>query len=154
MFPRIARLKSSRDIAVAVIIYSLSKIVERKDYQKYPGWKKFYEMFMREILHTIDAIEANDEKKLKSHLMGIRKSIDKLSGKLKTYIQDVFRSASINKASRIYEHGVSMEKTASLLGVTMFELAEYAGKTGISDVPLAKTQGVKERLKVAEGIFG
>ena len=46
-----------------------------------------------------------------------------------------------------------MEKTASLLGVTMFELAEYAGQTGISDVPLAKTGGVKKRINLAMEMF-
>jgi hypothetical protein len=142
------------NVAIAVIVYSLSKIIERKDYQKYPGWKNFYQTNLKLIDKTINALAKKDDAGARSSLTLIRKSIGKLSGKLKLYIQDVFRKAQINKASRIYEHGISMEKTASLLGVTMFELAEYAGKTGISDVPLAKTQGVKERLKVVEGIFG
>jgi hypothetical protein len=30
------------NIAVAVLVYSLSKIVERLDYRQLPGWKKFY----------------------------------------------------------------------------------------------------------------
>ena len=29
------------NIAVAIILYSLSKIIERKTYRDYPGWKKF-----------------------------------------------------------------------------------------------------------------
>ncbi len=141
-------------VAVAVITYSLSKIIERKDYQKYPQWKNFYRTNIDLIDKTINALVKSDDTKVRNYLTLMRKSIDKLSGKLKIYIQDVFRKAEINKASRIYEHGISMERTASLLGVTMFELAEYAGRTGISDVPLAKTQGVKERLKVVEDIFG
>ena len=146
--------QDSDNVAIAVIIYSLSKIIERKDYQKYPEWKNFYQTNLNLINKTILALTKNDDAKARSHLTLMRKTIGKLSGKLKVYIQDVFRKAEINKASRIYEHGVSMERTASLLGITMFELAEYAGKTGISDVPLAKTQRVKERLRVAEDIFG
>jgi hypothetical protein len=76
-----------------------------------------------------------------------------LSGKLKRYVQDVFQRARVNKASRIYEHGISMEKTANLLGVTLYELAEYAGKTGISDVPLGKTLNVKARIKILTEMF-
>ena len=34
--------QDSDNIAVAVIVYSLSKIIERQDYRQLPGWKKFY----------------------------------------------------------------------------------------------------------------
>ena len=141
------------NVAVAVVVYSLSKIIERKDYQKYPQWKKFYQTNLDLIDKTISALRKSNDAEARKYLVSMRKSIGKLSGKLKTYIQDVFRQAEINKASRIYEHGISMEKTASLLGLTMFDLAEYVGKTGISDVPLAKTQGVKQRINVAMEMF-
>lgn len=142
------------NVAVAVIVYSLSKIAERKNYQKYSGCDEFCRTIIKLLDKTASALAKSDDTKARSYLTLMRKSIGKLSGKLKGYIQDVFRKAEINKASRIYEHGVSMERTASLLGVTMFDLAEYAGKTGIPDVPLAKTQGVRARLKVAEEMFG
>jgi hypothetical protein len=141
------------NVAVAVIVYALSKIIERKSYQKYPGWEEFYKTNLDLIDKTISALAKNDDAKARDYLTLMRKAIGKLSGKLKIYIQDVFRRASINKASRIYEHGISLERTASLLGVTMFELAEYAGKTGISDIPLAKTKRVKERINTAMEMF-
>ncbi len=142
-----------RHIAVAVIVYALSKIIERKKYQKYSKWGEFYKTNVDLIDKTIIALAKSDDAKVRDYLTLMRKSIGKLSGKLKIYIQDVFRKASINKASRIYEHGISLERTASMLGVTMFELAEYAGKTGISDVPLAKTKGVRERINTAMEMF-
>lgn len=141
------------NIAVAVIVYSLSKIIERKDYRKYSGWNQFYKTIISLINNSIISLKEDDEKKFKGSLKLVRQAINKLSGKLKIYIKDVFRRASVNKASRIYEHGISMEKTASLLGITMFELAEYAGQTGISDVPESKTLGVKSRIKLAEEFF-
>ena len=55
----------------------------------------------------------------------------------------------IKKASRIYEHGISMQKTAKLLGISIWELAEYSGQTGISNVNLSITLDVKERIKNA-----
>lgn len=141
------------NIAVAVVVYSLGKIFERGNYKQLPGWGGFYKIIISSLNSSIADIEKNDEEKFRKDLELIRKSIEKLSGKLKKYIQEVFRKAQINKASRIYEHGISMEKTANLLGVTLYELAEYAGKTGISDVPLGKTLGVKARIKLAEGLF-
>ena len=84
----------------------------------------------------------------------IRTAISKLSGKMKSYIYDVFRKAEINKASKIYEHGISMEQTANLLGLTLFELASYAGqKPEISETPFTKTMNVKSRIKRAEDLF-
>ncbi len=141
------------NIAVAVAVYSLSKIVERREYRNFPGWKDFYKTVMLCIDDSINAIKKNDDKKLKDSLMLIRKSVSKLSGKLKNYIQDVFRKAEINKASKIYEHGISMEKTASLLGITMFELASYAGQKPDGEAPLSKTIDVKTRIKTAMDMF-
>ncbi len=149
-----ASLEQDADnIAVAVIIYALSKIIERQDYRKYPEWANFYKTIISLIDNSIIALKKGDEKKFKENLKLVRQTINKLSGKLKIYIKDVFRSATINKASRIYEHGISMEKTASLLGITMFELAEYAGKTGIPDVAESKTLSVKARIKIAMEMF-
>jgi hypothetical protein len=141
------------NIAVAVAVYSLSKIVERKEYTNFSGWKEFYKTILSCIDSSINAIKRNDDKGLKESLMLIRKVVSKLSGKLKSYIQDVFRKAEINKASKIYEHGISMETTASLLGITLFELASYAGQKPDGNVSLTKTIGTKERIKIAMEFF-
>ena len=145
--------QDSTSIALAVIVYSLGKILERTDYQQYPDWEKLYQTIISSIDGSIIAAKAKDENKLKINLEKIRKSVGKLSGNFKKYIEDVFRMASISKASRIYEHGISMGKTAKLLGITMYELADYAGKTGISNMPEGKTFDVKSRIKLVEEMF-
>ena len=116
------------NIAAAVIVYSLSKIIEREAYKSLAGWKKFYDIYISSIDRIISALKNKDDKAFRKDIAIIRNAIEKLSGRLKSYIQDVFRKASINRASKIYEHGISMEKTASLLGITLFELASYAGQ--------------------------
>jgi len=143
------------NIAAAVIVYSLSKIIEREDYKKLPGWKKFYKIYLESIDKIIEAIKKEDDKGYRESIKKIRKGISQLSGKLKQRIQEVFRDASINKASRIYEHGTSMEKTAKLLGITLYELAEYAGeKEEETEIQKTKTIDVKTRIKNAMEIFG
>lgn len=141
------------NIAVAVIVYSLSKIIEREDYQKLPGWNNFYKTYINAIDKTISAIQKNDEKAVNQNLNLITKAIGKLSGKLKQYIQDVFRKASINKASKIYEHGISMEKTAELLGITLFELASYAGQKDLPPPVPERSTDVHSRIKLAMEMF-
>jgi len=141
------------NINVAVAVYSLDKIFEREHYKKYPDWKKLSKTIISSLECSIEDLEKNDLKDFRKDFENIRLCINKISGKLKEYIQEVFRKAKINKASRIYEHGISMEQTAKLLGITMFELADYAGKTGIADVPESKTIDAKSRIKLAEEIF-
>ena len=141
------------NIASAVIVYSLSKITERRDYREFPGWNKFYSVYISAINNSIEAIKRNDNKKFRQNIELIRKAIEGLSGKLKDNIKHVFRQASINKASRLYEHGISMETTAKLLGVTLFELASYAGQKEGSDVPESVTISVKDRIKFAMELF-
>jgi hypothetical protein len=140
------------NIAVAVIVYSLSKIIERENYKSLPGWKNFYNLYMKSIDGIILALKKNDEATAGKYLESIRIGIDKISGRLKEYIQDVFRNASINKASKLYEHGISMERTSKLLGVTMFELASYAGQR-TNDFAKTMTLDVRQRIKVAEDMF-
>ncbi|MEK6840369.1 MAG: hypothetical protein AABX79_00240 [Nanoarchaeota archaeon] len=141
------------NIAAAVIVYSLSKMVERADYKRLPGWGKFYETYISCIDKIIKSVEEKNDKLYEEHIKMLRKAIEKLSGKLKIYIQDVFRKASINKASKLYEHGISMERTAGLLGITLFELAEYAGSKDLPDTQQIRTVDVKARIKMAMEMF-
>jgi hypothetical protein len=140
-------------ISLAVIIYSLSKLIEREDYKNEKNWDKFYQNYIQNIDDMIYALKNEDLNRFHQEIQSNRKLIQGLSGHLKKYIQDVFQGAKINKASRIYEHGISMEKTASILGVSLWELAEYTGKTQINNVNLGLTIPIKERIKFAEEIF-
>ena len=141
------------NIAIAVIVYSLSKLIERKRYAECSGWKRFFKRFIMHMDLAAEELRKNNEMKFHYHVQEIIQGINKLSGKFGDYIKDVFKKARINKASRIYEHGVSMEKTAKLLGISMWELAEYAGQTGISDANLGISKNVKDRIMLAEKVF-
>lgn len=141
------------NIASAVVIYSLSKIIEREDYKTLPGWNNFYRIYIEAIEKCIYSLEQRNDEGFRQSIKMIRKAIENLSGKLKDYIQDVFRKAEINKASRIYDHGISMEKTAGLLGITLFELARYVGEKEGSDTPESITINVTQRVKFAMEMF-
>jgi hypothetical protein len=141
------------NVAIAVIVYSISKIIERSSYKSQVGWDKFYKGLIMGINNSIDALNKDDDTHLSNHIEGIRKKIDGLSGNLKKYIQDVFLKASINKASKIYEHGISMEKTAKLLGISLWELAGYAGQKDMDGQDFGRTLNAKQRIKLAMEMF-
>jgi hypothetical protein len=140
-------------IALAVIIYSLSKLIERESYKTEKNWNQFYKSYLKNINDMIQSLKKENIKRFREEIHENRSLIQKLTGNLKHYIQDVFRRARVNKASRIYEHGISMEKTATILGITVWELAEYAGRTRIADHNLAVTMTIQDRVKLAEKIF-
>jgi len=141
------------NINVAVVLYALSKILERTRYHEMEGWAKFIKTYEDSLGNALIALKRNDIDAYRSQINRIKEAVDKLSGKLKGYIEGVFRKAQINKASRIYEHGISREVAAKILGISLWELNDYVGRTGIADVDLAYTLDIKKRIKNAEDIF-
>jgi len=139
-------------VSIAVIIYSLSKLIVRENYHDEKNWKNFYNDYLKNINDMISLLEENKIDEFRTEVDSNRRLIEELSGNLKHYISDVFRRAKINKASKIYEHGISMEKTAKILGISLWELTEYAG-TRVIDADLTITMPVKQRIKIAEEIF-
>ncbi len=149
-----ASTKQDEDnISLAVTIYSLGKIFERQDYRNLKGWEDFNRLITTSLNNSIKYLEKNDLENYKKNFVLIGKAINKISGKLKNYIEQVFEKAKVNKASRIYEHGISLGKTANLLGVSLYDLVNYTGGTGIADTDLNQTIDVKQRIKFAEEIF-
>ena len=141
-------LQDSGSITLAVVIYTLSKLIERSDHAKATNWKQFSKKFNSWMLLAIKARGEEKTDEYEAYLEQARKSLTSMLGNLKPYIQEVLLKASINKASRIYEHGISLGKTAQLLGVTQWELSEYAGQKKQEDGGY-NTFDVKKRAKMA-----
>ncbi len=140
-------------IAIAVVIYAMSKIIERREHENFRGCDEFCDKSLKSLDKAIVALEKNDQKKFSESLNEITKTVNKMSGNLRKYIQEVIRKSSINKASKIYEHGISLEQTANLFGVTLYELATYTGQKDFSDIEANKSISVKDRIKLAEEFF-
>ncbi len=140
-------------ITLAVLIYALSKLIERKDYERIKNWDKFVKKISAFLDLAITTLKEGNESKYKVYLEMSRKTLTSISVNLKPYIQEVLRKAAINKASKIYEHGVSMEATAKMLGITQWELSEYAGQKQTSDNPYNETIDVKKRAQTALEFF-
>jgi len=141
------------NVIVAVVIYALGKIFEREHYKEMPGWQKF----QKEVLLNIDAVirhlRSGEIVKARIDLGKIRNAVNNISGNLRLYITDVFEKASINKAFKIYEHGLSDEQTAKLLGISLWDLASYIGQSGVHETKLNQGIPTKKRINFAEEIF-
>ncbi|MBT3642817.1 hypothetical protein HN604_01695 [archaeon] len=141
------------NIIVAVLVYSIGKILERKHYRNMEGWDIFYNSLLKNLDAGTVCLANDDLSKCRISFGKIRASLNKIDGNLGTYIKDVFRKAEINKAFKIYEHGISSEKTAELLGVSLWDLSSYIGQSSISEAHISMSMPVKKRLKIAEDIF-
>jgi len=140
-------------ITIAVLVYALSKIYGREYYKRQKGWINFEKKLQKKLNNALDAIKKKDINTYENILKGIFTIIDGLDHNIKDYISVVFEKARVNKASRLYEHGISLGKTADLLGVTQYELMDYAGKTFIADSAEAQTLNILERIKIARSLF-
>lgn len=139
-------------LTIAVLAYSLGKLLERRDGMKIRGWDDFVKKFNSYIPLAIKALKENKVEAYENYLLLARKSLSSISGNLRKDINDVLRKASINKASKIYEHGISLGKTADLLGVTQWELADYTGQMKV-DESHTHTLNIKRRAQMALEFF-
>jgi len=140
-------------ITLAVLIYTLSKLVERQDYKRIKNWDNFVKKFCSFLSLAVISLKEDNEKKYIDYLERARKTFNSFSVNLKPYIQEVLRKSSINKASKIYEHGISMGRTAKILGITQWELSEYTGQRAIDDNPYNETIDVVKRAQIALEFF-
>ena len=139
-------------IIIAVLIYSLNKLIEKKQHTEIKHWYKFIKKFNFYISLSIAAVEQDNQEKFLKHLENAKKSLENISN-LKPIIEEVVRKASINKASKIYEHGISLGNTAKLLGVTQWELSEYVGQKENIHAKETLTMNIKNRAKMAMEFF-
>jgi len=144
--------QDSASITIAVLIYTLSKLVERQDFSRFKNWDLFVKKFNSYLNLAIISLEEENFNKYEEYISLARKCIESQSISLKPYIQEVMKKASINKGGKIYEHGLSLEQTSKLLGITQWELADYVGSR-TSDNRSLRTIDAKKRAKMALEFF-
>lgn len=131
-------------ISVAVIIYAVSKVVERTG-----------EVDKKLKQHIIEMRKFLVEGHLQNFHRAIRNTIlhiSKLDGKIKMYIEQVMQQGRIKKGSKLYEHGISIARSADLLGISQWQLLDYVGKTTMTDAT-PQSLDVKKRLSFARELF-
>ncbi|MDO8643076.1 MAG: hypothetical protein Q7R76_05875 [Candidatus Woesearchaeota archaeon] len=139
-------------IAVAVVVYTLFKIVSRDFYDQ-----GLDDEIVSQFLRAQDCLN-------KGNQSGFRQIFQRLGGvlgqkdpKIKRYLKSIVYHAQTVKGSRLYEHGISLASAAETLGVSHWDLMSYVGKTGIPEAASDTNTGreeMKQRLKFARSLFG
>lgn len=134
-------------LSIAVVIYAISKLLERW------GFDSEYADQARNLLGSAQqSLEQDDIKEYRDKMKKVFEFTASIDDKFKLYIDRVIEKASVKKGSRLYEHGISIERAADLLGIGQWELMSYIGKTRIHD-ETEKISGVKERIEFARSLF-
>jgi len=147
------KYQNSGSMTMAVVLYSLSKIIERKGYQKIKGWDSLIKKINSLFDLTIKSLEDGNQEAYEDYLMRVRKTLESNAGNLKPIIHDILRKASINKAAKIYEHGISLERTAKMLGITQWELTDYTAQKNYNYPVIDSKLKTKERAFMALEFF-
>ena len=145
--------QDKESVTIAVVMYSLGKIYERPRYKDYKDWGLFSNNVLTKLRLAADYLNKNDLKGYEINIKEIFNFVEKLSSKLKDYAKEVIEKAKVSKASRLHEHGLSLGRTAEILGISKWELSQYVGGTGIADVDENMTKDIKTRLKFTRGLF-
>ncbi|MCM2325409.1 MAG: hypothetical protein NDI94_03015 [Candidatus Woesearchaeota archaeon] len=129
-------------ITIAILIYSISKI-----------FKDNVDDYVLDYLESgVTNLEIGKINAYESDIKSIMKTMESKNGNTKYYVQEVFEMAEIKKASKIFEHGISMAQVADSLGISLWDLMDYVGKTRIID-NMEQGNGIKARLSFTRGLF-
>lgn len=133
-------------LTLAILIYALSKCIHRCVEKNKPC-----PVIAPSLEKATDSLKNDDDNEYRAIIKNLLNEIGQMDSQLKMYIQEVVQQAKIKKASKMHEHGISIARTAELLGISQWELQNYIGKT-VTDMP-ADGMKVTERLRNARGLF-
>lgn len=130
----------------AILVYALSKTVQRCC-QGGLSTEKFQEV----LGDAYTALKHDDEARYAARIHSLFNSIQATDNRLKLYVEQVISKARIKKGSELYKHGISVARTAEILGISQWDLLNYVGKTFIAE--MTPDEDVRQRVKFARGLF-
>ncbi len=133
-------------ISVAILIYSLSKIIERKE--KDIDYNKVIYL-LNSALQNLKNSNDDAFRKFIKNLFDFIRAMDK---KLKLYIHEVINQAQIKKGCKLCEHGISIARASEVLNISRWELMHYIGKTTLIE-QFSEPVNILQRLKFARSLF-
>jgi hypothetical protein len=146
--------QDKHSITTAVVIFSLYKLMEKHRYTKYSGWSKFEKSVLFELKKAKVSIRGGNLNGYLSSLKRIIKDMNKLEKNVGRFVDQVIHRSKVKKATNIHRHGISSSRVAKLLDIPTWDVKSYLGATKEFDAPFNISKSAKERVKLAEELFG
>lgn len=137
--------QDDHSVSVAVIIYALSKIIERKQDLDYARLSRMADA-------AIASLKKDDDAAFHKNIESIFGFVRAMDQKLSLYINEVIQQAQVKKGCKLCEHGISVARSSEVLGVSQWEMMHYLGKTTLVD-QFSKPINLQSRLKFARSLF-
>jgi hypothetical protein len=113
-------------VSITVLIYSIYKVL--------PNLRKHGDDITRliRLLQTArDALKSHSFGKYNAQIRSAFKIVRECSADVKEHLQDVMQAARVKKGTSLLQKGLSIGQAAGLMGLSNWDLQEYAAKTTI-----------------------
>lgn len=140
-------------LKTAVFIYSLGKVLGLEKFRREEEFSEFMDDIkgkLEEMIRLLKEEKREEFSELLKESIGDVSELDKAFG---THLKKIIIGSKVKKASKIYEHGISLGRVAEILGLTEFELMDYIGPTKVHDLSFFKVDKLKEKYEEARGVF-
>ena len=127
--------QDTETINLAMISYAFNKIFSKAHFQ---------EKFEGLVSNALSKLEGMD-------LKGIMDDIREFDEKHGHFEGNLMKKARIKIGARLYSHGLSVSRSASLVNVRISDILKYVGGTHVHES--LTTVSVKDRLNTARKIF-
>lgn len=130
-------------LSISVVIYALSKVIERT---------ASTQGVVSRLQKALEAISSGKDAAYRSEITQLIREIRLEDSRLKKFVCNVIEQAQMKKGYAIHEHGISVGRVASILGISKWELLQYLGKTNASEQSHERIP-TEERLELARRMF-
>lgn len=132
-------------ISVTVMIYSLYKVVTCM-------LPKNKDEFLKSLRQARKALQNSKFRVYNQNIRKLFAIIKECSPKVKEHLQDVMQAARIKKGTVLLGKGLSIGQAAGLMGLSNWDLQQYAGRTPALSAPHEAIKATK-RLENALRLF-
>jgi len=133
-------------ISVAVLIYSIYKVFHCMRDEEYTNLKS-------ELNSAITQLKQGNLGRYNKAIKTSFKIVRQCNAKVKEHLQDVMDAAKIKKGTALLEKGLSMGQAAGLMGLSNWDLQQYAGKTSVISQHNEKIHADKRMMRALK-VFG
>ncbi|RMD58450.1 hypothetical protein D6825_00805 [Candidatus Woesearchaeota archaeon] len=132
-------------LTIAILMYSIAKVFARCIEKG-----RTCPLIEDQISLAMEMLEADDINGYRSAVKEVLSRISALDTRLRMYVQEVIDQAKMKKAGKLHEHGISVARTAELLGLSQWEVQQYIGKVAFDGKAAVRA---RKRLSYARGLF-
>jgi len=133
-------------ISITVLIYSIYKTMNCLQGSNYDN-------LVKELQNAESALTNNEFSQYNRSIKLLYNIVSRCSAKVKEHLDSVMHAARIKKGTALLQKGLSIGQAAGLMGLTNWDLQQYAAKTMVFEGHHEKVLA-KRRVAYALKIFG